>query len=144
MYQKQSCLPFCNLYQALLVFMTGIFFTGCASQNVSQVEITGQGLVDKLKSGWQPTILDVRSSMEYESGHVPGARNLSFWTPIFSSSEIPAEPGIPVVIYCEHGPRAYIAAYGLRKAGFQEVFYLTGHMSQWRKDGLPVEKPISE
>ena len=39
----------------------------------------------------------------------------------------------PVVIYCEHGPRAKLAKLFLNMAGFDQVVYLTGHMSSWRK-----------
>lgn len=125
----------------LLIVLFGAVFHGCASQENTRPPLTGAGLVEKLRSGWNPVILDVRSRLEYNAGHVPGAQQVSFWTPVFSHDEVPADPKQPVVVYCEHGPRAYIAAWGLKKAGFKDIMFLDGHMSQWRKDGLLIEKP---
>ena len=45
----------------------------------------------------------------------------------------------PVVVYCQHGPRAVIAKFALRLAGHTDVRYLEGHMSGWEKTGLPLE-----
>ena len=124
----------------LLLFL-GMIFSSCAQQDGSRLELSGAQLLEKLDAGWDPVVLDVRSSMEYASGHVPGAVHLSFWTPLVDQESVQADSERPVVIYCEHGPRAYIAAYGLRKAGFTDVHYLDGHMSKWRKEELPMEKP---
>lgn len=128
----------------LLIALAGLIFFGCASQNSTRPALTGPRLMEEIRAGWKPLILDVRSTLEYNAGHVPGARHVSFWTPLFGREKIPADPGGPVVVYCEHGPRAYIASWGLKRQGFKDVYMLEGHMSQWRKDGLRVEKPEPE
>lgn len=114
---------------------------GCATGDDAQVDISGQGLIDRMNSGWEPAIVDVRSGMEYEGGHVPGAKHVPFWSLLFSADGLEADPEKPVVVYCEHGPRAYIAGFGLRNAGYKQIYYLRGHMSKWRSSGLPIEKP---
>ena len=48
--------------------------------------------------------------------------------------------GIPgargsVVVYCGHGPRAWMAGAVLRWHGFTNVSYLAGHFSHWRAAG---------
>ena len=43
----------------------------------------------------------------------------------------------PVVVYCGHGPRAYIAGAALKRRGFTNVTYLEGHMKKWKQLGLP-------
>ncbi|MGH8550643.1 MAG: rhodanese-like domain-containing protein [Methylococcales bacterium] len=131
--------------QSLLVMvLAGLVFYGCASRDNARPALTGPRLVEEIGAGWKPVILDVRSMLEYNAGHVPGARHLSFWTPWFDREQIPADPERPVVVYCEHGPRAYIASWGLKNRGFRDVHLLDGHMSQWRKDGLRIEKPDPE
>ena len=52
---------------------------------------------------------------------------------------VPTPPDEPVVVYCEHGPRAGLAKAALRAAGFREVLYLEGHMSGWKRAELPQE-----
>jgi rhodanese-related sulfurtransferase len=121
--------------------LAGVLCQGCAAHKSDSAALRGPRLLEKISSGWRPVILDVRSTFEYNAGHVPGARHVSFWTSIFSRKGLPADPNEPVVVYCEHGPRAYIAAWGLKNAGFRDVHLLDGHMAGWRKDGLGIEKP---
>jgi len=58
--------------------------------------------------------------------------------------ELSASHSESIVIYCENGPRAKLAKLALRMVGFTQVVYLTGHMSSWRKAGLPIETSVSE
>ena len=60
---------------------------------------------------------------------------------LFDSDRIPApaQAGQPVVLYCEHGPRAGMARAQLWLAGVKPVAFLEGHMIAWKRDGLPVE-----
>lgn len=84
------------------------------------------------------TIIDVRSTWEYERGHVPGAQRVPFWSPSqLGNLRIPHNA--PIVIYCELGPRAAWAKWTLQWAGFRHVRYLDGHMAGWRETGLRQE-----
>jgi rhodanese-related sulfurtransferase len=101
--------------------------------------ITGTTLLARIEAGTAPTILDVRSRREFLNGHVPGALHIPFWTVLTRLSAIPTSPADPVVVYCGHGPRAYIAGAALRVSGFRRVVYLEGHMMKWRQAGLRLE-----
>lgn len=101
-----------------------------------QVHITPTALLAQIEAGTAPTILDVRSRREFVNGHVPGARHIPFWILPARTSEIPASQADPIVVYCGHGPRAYMAGAALRLSGFRRVVYLEGHMLQWRQAGL--------
>src|SRR5262245_5084850 len=96
-------------------------------------------LLNRIASGNPPTILDVRSPTEFEAGHVPGAVNLPF-TQARDASRVPATPAEEIVVYCGHGPRAWIAGAALRRRGFTNVTYLKGHMRAWRKARLRQER----
>src|SRR3990170_1212287 len=103
----------------------------------------------QIVDGTAPVIVDVRSTAEYRAGHVPGAIHLPFWQVGLSLSRRSAqhEGGqklasvrhAPVVVYCGHGPRAYIAGAGLRRRGFSNIAYLAGHMKKWREMKLSLE-----
>ena len=97
--------------------------------------MTGTALLARIEAGTAPTILDVRSRWEYAAGHVPGAVHIPFWTLPARVPEISASPSDPIVVYCGHGPRAYLAGIVLRAAGFRHVSYLEGHMQKWRRAG---------
>jgi rhodanese-related sulfurtransferase len=102
--------------------------------------MTQDQLLTSINKGTAPVIVDVRSGWEYESGHVPGARHLPFYAIWSRHAEIKGKPDDAVVLYCEHGPRAWIGKLALRSLGYQKVEYLDGHMSGWKQRGLPMEK----
>ena len=86
-----------------------------------------------------PRILDVRTRAEFAAGHVPGAINVPFtevWSRAVDTSPM---TGGPVIVYCGHGPRAWIASLGLCRLGVRRIVYLRGHWAGWRRAGLRVE-----
>ncbi|MGB7931285.1 MAG: rhodanese-like domain-containing protein [Gammaproteobacteria bacterium] len=101
---------------------------------------TSAAELDRLiKSGNAPVIVDVRSAYEYRQGHIPGAIHMPFWQSFFRADDLTAAGNQPVIVYCQHGPRAVIAKFALWQAGHTNVRYLIGHMSEWEKAGLPLE-----
>jgi rhodanese-related sulfurtransferase len=113
---------------------------GCAD------EVGRRELLAKIEAGSPPPIVDVRSQGEYEASHVPGAVHVPFQTVLADRARIPAAagPDEPVVLYCEHGPRARLTRAQLWLAGVGPVVFLEGHMSAWKSDGLPVETSAGE
>jgi rhodanese-related sulfurtransferase len=102
-------------------------------------EITASDLLALMRAGSAPTIIDVRSQREFRHGHVPGARLLPFWKLLTGFPKIGASTEDQLVLYCGHGPRARLAGAALRRRGFLHVAYLQGHMTDWRRSGLPEE-----
>lgn len=98
-------------------------------------------LLAEIEAVRAPVVLDVRSGWEFRSGHVPGAMHMPFWAAAARLSRIPARREDPVVVTCEHGPRALVAMGVLRLAGFRRVLYLQGQMTGWKKAGHRLEHP---
>ena len=96
-------------------------------------------LLARISTGTAPKVLDVRSRGEFTRGHVPGAMHVPFWKLLTRAPRISMSLDDPLVVYCEHGPRAWLAGAALRRRGFRRVVYLEGHMSQWRRAGLREE-----
>jgi len=101
--------------------------------------ITQAELLLMIEQGKPPAIVDVRSRRAYDRGHVPGAVHIPFWAALSRADLIPASQDSPVVVYCEHGPRAGMSRLAFRMRGFDQVLYLDGHMQGWRDAGLPLE-----
>ncbi len=106
--------------------------SGCAAR------IGREELLKQIEAGHPPLIIDVRSDAEYDRDHVPGAVHIPFYSVYGERTEIEPPDERPIVVYCEHGPRAGIASFALWAAGFDSV-YLDGHMKAWRKAGLPMQ-----
>jgi rhodanese-related sulfurtransferase len=102
--------------------------------------MTPADLLRRIDGGRAPAVLDVRSRGEFAHGHVPGAVHRPFWRVLFGLDPLPFERREPVVVYCMHRPRAWIAGAALRRRGFRDVAYLDGHKSRWRREGLREER----
>ena len=86
-----------------------------------------------------PIIVDVRSSSEYNAGHIPLAHHIPFWQSFTTDALNGKAKQAEILLYCEHGPRAGIAKFAYFMAGFENIRYVEGHMTAWRKAGLPME-----
>jgi rhodanese-related sulfurtransferase len=103
-------------------------------------DVPAQTLLEQIEANQAPTIVDVRTAREFSQGHVPGAINISFGTIGARTDAIPGSREGVIVVYCERGPRAWIAAAALRRRGFTNIGYLAGHFSKWRAAGLREER----
>jgi len=102
--------------------------------------MTAVELAREIAGGQPPAILDVRTPEEFARGHVPGAINIPFSQVGRRAGEIPAAHDAVLVVYCGHGPRAWLAARALRARGFSRVEFLKGHWAGWlRGRGSIVE-----
>ncbi len=95
--------------------------------------ITPAELQARIAAGDPPAILDVRSAREFAEGRVPGAVNVPFWA-VVAGAAVPSRPDRELVVYCGHGPRAYLAGAALKRRGYKRLAYLTGHITRWRKE----------
>ena len=86
-------------------------------------------------------LLDVRNLPEWAAGHLPGASNI----PVADLEERLAE--VPrdrlVVVHCQSGSRAAIAASLLRARGVADVQVFSGGYAEWSGAGFPGERPGS-
>ncbi len=108
-----------------------------ASQR-SPKHITPEQLFQLIHVGAPPPIVDVRSAAEYKRGHVPAALHIPFWRILGNTAQLATYKDQPIVVYCEHGPRAALAKAALRLSGFSKILYLQGHLRAWREAGLPL------
>jgi rhodanese-related sulfurtransferase len=107
---------------------------------VSAAYIGPDALLDRIKSGTAPAILDVRSRKEFELGHVPGARHIPFWRVSRQIDDVFPDRDAELIVYCGHGPRALLAGRMLHRRGFARIVYLDGHFSKWRSAGFREER----
>lgn len=83
------------------------------------------------------TVLDVRGLSEWEAGHLPSAKNIPVGYLSDRLEEIPHDR--PLVVYCQGGSRAAIAASVLKSRGLNNVSNLIGGYAAWRAAGYEAE-----
>ncbi|MGJ0483708.1 MAG: rhodanese-like domain-containing protein [Methylomicrobium sp.] len=84
-------------------------------------------------------IIDVREAPDYAQSHIENAIN----APLSKLSEqlpkISSDKNAPLLIVCQNGTRSLTAAKTLAKAGYEQIFVITGGMDAWKEDyKLPV------
>ena len=70
-----------------------------------------------------PAVLDVRTGLEFRTGHLPGAINMPVLSVLFKARKV-ARRDQPIIVYCASGTRSLMASFVLRRMGFQEVIDL--------------------
>ncbi len=83
------------------------------------------------------TLIDVRSSAEWRSGHAAKAKHIELGSLQQQMQRIPKDK--PVVLICASGNRSMMASVKLAKAGFKQVYNFSGGMGAWQAAGLPVQ-----
>jgi len=85
-------------------------------------------------------ILDVRTSGEYQNGHIKNAM-LADWMnqEQFKDRIQYLDKSKPVLVYCASGGRSGKAAQWLAQNGFKTIENLKGGFTQWKLENKPVE-----
>jgi len=85
-------------------------------------------------------VVDIRSHAEFEKGHITAALNIPAGKLVERIAELENHKDAPIIVVCNAGVQAGAAAQQVKKAGFEQVFKLSGGMQSWRTDNLPVTK----
>ena len=83
-------------------------------------------------------VIDVRGYSEYNSGHLPNAKNIHVGYILDNLDSIPKDKDL--VVHCASGDRSSIAASLLLSKGFKNVTNLTGGFSNWANNGFEILK----
>lgn len=101
-------------------------------------EILQKELLLEMDQDRPPLIIDVRSGFEYRSAHIKNAVHIPFYAILWNKKRLPDDNMKPIILTCEHGPRAVMARRLLWIIGYRNVRLLKGHMTEWKKNRLPT------
>jgi len=79
-----------------------------------------KSIADYVRSG-EGSLLDVRTMVEFQSAHLPGAIHIPL-DEVPSKIDIIASLPRPIILYCHSGHRSGIAADYLQQHGVEQVF----------------------
>ncbi len=93
----------------------------------------------RMDTGEALTIVDCRSPLDFNDGHLPGAINLSYRTFMDEWERVPQ--GGPIAAICYVGMYSRAAAQKLARNGYPSVFHVVGGMRAWSEAyGDPSEE----
>ena len=99
-------------------------------------KISCQSLIS-LSNQDQAFIIDLRSSEDFNSGHITASTNIPMNDLSRRSNEI-INSTKSVVLVCEMGNLSPNAGKKIKKEGLKDIFILRGGINQWRMDNLPL------
>ena len=100
-------------------------------QSVQQID--AQDLRESLSHG-AVTVIDVRNQVEWDEGHIAGARHIPLGYLPDRIADVPRSK--PIVLQCLTGARSLIAASVLQANGIEHVINFRGGFADWRKAGF--------
>ncbi len=86
-------------------------------------------------------LLDVRTSGEYQSGHLANATLIPVQEMEQRLAALPSDKERTILVYCRSGNRSVSAAKILGRQGYKKILNLKGGILEWTRRGLPVETP---
>ncbi len=99
------------------------------NRNMEFYEINMQELDEKQKNG--AVIVDVRSSQEYNEGHINEAINIPYYEIKKNVNNVLKNKNQEIVLYCQTGFRSKQAYKKLIKLEYKNVYNLYGGLDNW-------------
>jgi hydroxyacylglutathione hydrolase len=126
--------------------VTGYLDGGIAAWNAAglELETTPQISVDELHAQLNDDnralqVIDVRAPGEYESGHLPGAKNVPL-PELERRAGRELDPSQPTAVVCAGGYRSAAAASLLQRHGFKDLYNIIGGTSAWVSAGYETQR----
>jgi rhodanese-related sulfurtransferase len=84
-------------------------------------------------------IVDVREPHEFLKSHIENAINIPLSKVEEQVLTLEKHKSHPIIVTCQTGARSVPACKTLTKAGFEQVFNMTGGMQSWEDNKLPIK-----
>ncbi len=83
-------------------------------------------------------VVDVREKKEFDTGHIVDSINIPLAKLKQRITELKKHKEKPVVVVCKQGQQSGDAAKTLQEAGHIEVVRLSGGITEWKSQSLPL------
>ncbi|GAX09757.1 hypothetical protein FisN_11Lh275 [Fistulifera solaris] len=110
------------------------------------VDLSLQEFADGVNDGRYNILVDVRTSREYENGHIPNSTLLENLASLGNAAQVatPADlsgcESCPIVVYDSNGARSRVALEFLTEAGFTNLYLFEGGIDAWKSQQFVMEE----
>ena len=102
------------VFKSLVVVLISAFLLACGGSDP-----VGRAALQAVEGG--ALLIDVRTTEEFASGHLPDAINIPHGDIVAGVNALQADKAASIVLYCRTGNRSGIAEGSLREAGYSNV-----------------------
>ncbi len=95
--------------------------------------------LEMLRQSKNPIIIDVRTTQEFNTGHIANALNIDYLADDFWEQIEKLSTNHDFLVYCRSGRRSIRTCTLMRNGGFdnKRIFNLEGGYERWVVDGFP-------
>lgn len=115
-----------NVFFFLFMMVAGLSFA-------QQAKLLSPAKFKKGLSQKDIQLIDVRTTKEFETGHIDQAVNINYFAADFKEQISKLDKKKPVYVYCQGGGRSGAAAKMMTEMGFKLVFDLEGGYDGWKE-----------
>jgi rhodanese-related sulfurtransferase len=121
--------------------MMGLSVADLVEEARKQVSVVDMDTASKMRDEGV-CFVDVREPSEYSECAIKGAMNVPRGVVEFATLEggLLADKTKEVVVYCQCGGRAALAAVALKRMGFEKVHALKPGFHDWKKQGRRIDR----
>ena len=102
-------------------------------------EVTVEETQQRLKANSNAKLIDVREDNEWQAGRAAGAEHLGKGIIERDIEAKVPDKSAELILYCGGGFRSALAADGLQRMGYTNVFSMDGGWKAWKDSGAEVE-----
>ena len=124
----------------ILFSLSITFLFSCGNTNSQIIEDVNTENFHQLIEKGDGIIIDVRTSQEFNSGHIIDATNIDFYSDDFTDKLKIVRKDVPIYVYCRSGGRSSSAADKMEKLGFTKVYNMIGGIGSWQSKGYETIK----
>ena len=119
----------------ILFLLSTVILFSCGNTNSQITEDINAEKFHQLIEKGDGIIIDVRTSQEFNSGHIIDATNIDFYSKDFTDKLKIVRKDVPIYVYCRSGGRSSSAADKMEKLGFTKVYNMLGGIGSWQSEG---------
>jgi len=97
-------------------------------------------LIDKHNGDDEFAILDIRTSGEFQSGHLAKSIPIDFYSQTFADQLNRLDKTKTFLVYCRTGNRSTKSLELFKELKFQKIYHLASGISAWKSEGFTVVK----
>ena len=121
----------------LMIAPLFLAISACSTSSKSIVNENAEAFAATIQNSGV-VVLDVRTSAEFESGHIANSVNIDVEAGSFENEIANLDKNAQYAVYCHSGRRSGIAAELMEKNGFKEIHNLKDGIISWQAAGYPL------
>lgn len=115
---------------AFMLLVSASFMVSADEGSVSYVEADEAHSLLK-EASRELVVLDIRTTKEFDSGHIKGAVNIDFYSDQFREKLAKLDKSKTYLVYCRSGGRSQRSLSTFNDLNFENIVHLNGGYKSW-------------